>query len=263
MKSSRQTAVAGLLIFAAFIWLRDRNWIQGAADTLPVLAVLPLYVWLARPFLWKELPQSCPAWALVSAAVLALGGIVLDLTVLLAGAWCLFLFAFLEAFAEKFSRRLLVLPFLGFPWIASDAQAVGWWFRYSGAGAAEAIFSILGFHVQREGTFLVVQGLPLAVDAACSGLNVLQAMWITGFVVIFLKVPPGARFWGALACLVPLAWLANTARIFTLGIAALSFGADFAMGWFHQWGGLTVLLAMFALSQWGFGWFARGTAKAT
>jgi exosortase/archaeosortase family protein len=262
MKTARIPGLAALLLFAGFIWLRDTRWMQSAADTAPVLAALPLYLWLAWPLKWRAEPGLRARWAVPCALLAALAGVAADCTAPLAAAWCLFLFAWLDTFVESFSRRLLILPFLAFPWIANDAQAVGWWFRFSGAGAVGGLFSILGFQVQREGTFLVVQGLPLAVDAACSGLNVLQAMGIAGFAVAYVKVPPGARFWTALAILAPLAWLANSIRILSLGVIALSFGADFAMGWFHQWGGWLVLCVMFALCQWVFGLLARPAKKA-
>ena len=45
-----------------------------------------------------------------------------------------------------------------------------------------------------------------------------------------------------------LAWLANTLRIITLGGVALKWGADAAMGWFHNWGGISVIVVMFALA---------------
>ncbi|MEI8341157.1 MAG: archaeosortase/exosortase family protein [Verrucomicrobiota bacterium] len=256
MKPTRILSLTALVLFAGFIWLRDTRWMQSASDTLPVLAALPLYLWLAWPVKLRAHPGLRMRWTVPCAGLAALAGVLFDCTAPMAAAWCLFLYAWLDTFAENFSRRLLLLPFLAFPWIANDAQALGWWFRFSGAGVAGELFSLLGFHVQREGTFLVVQGLPLAVDAACSGLNVLQAMWIAGFIVVYVKVPSGPRFWIALAVLGPLAWVANSIRIISLGVIALSFGADFAMGWFHQWGGWLVLCVMFGLCQWVFGLLA-------
>ncbi len=152
-------------------------------------------------------------------------------------------------FTEGSPRRLVLLPFLGFPWITLDGQAIGWWFRFLGAAAAEFIYTCLGYHVQREGTFLLVQDLPLSIEPGCAGMNVLQATLIAGFALIFMKVPPGFRFWIAVALLAPLAWLSNTIRIVMLGFAGLSMGASFAMGWFHQVGGWLVLCLMFLLCQ--------------
>jgi membrane protein required for colicin V production len=46
------------------------------------------------------------------------------------------------------------------------------------------------------------------------------------------------------------AWLANTARILSICVAAMTWGSDFALGVFHAWGGLAVLFVMFGLC-WG------------
>jgi exosortase len=186
---------------------------------------------------------------LVTGAFLTFAGVALDWTMVLALAWCTFALAFCAACTEGFPSRLLLLPFFGFPWVAQCAEAIGWWFRYTGAVVTGVTFSTLGFSVQREGTLLLVQGMPLSVEPACAGLNVLQAMLLAGVIVLFLKVPAGRFFWIGAASLPALAWLANTVRIFLLGLAGLSFGPQFAMGWFHNFGGWLVLCLMFALCQ--------------
>ncbi len=208
----------------------------------------PCTVWLGRPWKWRETRGPLASTALGGALAFALAGVLLDVTSLLAAAWCVALFVFLKLFATGYSLRLILLPFLGFPWIALDGQAIGWWFRFSGAAAAEGVFSTLGFHVQRQGTLLLVRDLPLSVEPGCAGMNVLQAMLVAGFALVYLKVPAGRRFWIALACLAPLAWLSNTLRIVMLGLTGLSMGAEFAMGWFHEFGGWIVLCLMFFLS---------------
>jgi exosortase len=101
--------------------------------------------------------------------------------------------------------------------------------------------------VHRDGTMLLVQGLPLSVEPACAGLNVLQSLLIVGGVLICARIPGGWRFWLALCALIPLAWIANTSRIFMLGCAGLLVGPDFARGWFHEWGGWLVLCLMFCM----------------
>jgi len=113
----------------------------------------------------------------------------------------------------------------------------------------ELMFQMLGYSVAREGTMLYIGNLPLSVEPACAGLNVLQAMLVAGSLVICLTVPSGWRFGVAVATLLPLAWLANTMRIFMLGLAGVTMGPDFAMGWFHKWGGWAVLCAMYLLCQ--------------
>jgi exosortase len=241
--------IAGLVILGAFIWLRGAPAAQGAADTLPLLAAFPLYLWLTMPQKWAKPPVARIPWTVFAGLALTLGGIVGDSALLLSAGWIAFLDAFQFAFLEKIPRRFLVLPFLGFPWLTQNLQSLGWVFRFTGAGAVQFLFMTLGVAVRREGTLLYIRDLPLSIEPACAGLNVLQSMLIVGCLLICIRVPRGWRFWAALASLVPLAWAANTLRIFMLGGAGLLFGSDFARGWFHEWGGWLVLCLMFLLCE--------------
>jgi exosortase/archaeosortase family protein len=253
MNTYRWPGLIGLALLSAAIWWRASLGTKEATDVFPLLVVFPLYYWLGRPWCWSDQPRFDRTKSLIASLVLIFAGLVLDSTLVLTLAWVLLVDIYLGTFTEKYSRRNLLLVLFGFPWVLQEFPALGWFFRYSGAGAADWGFSGLGFQVQREGTMLLVQGLPLSVDVACSGLNVLQAMLVAGSLVICLTVPAGWRFGVAAASLLPLTWLANTLRIFMLGCVGLTFGPDFAMGWFHQWGGLAVLLVMFILCQ-GFFW---------
>ena len=193
-------------------------------------------------------------------------GAALDHTLVLALGWTALWHGWvrseLQPGAAATKIRPLVLLVCGFPWLGAEGQAIGWWFRYTGAWAAAGIFDGVGFAVTRDGTLLNVQGLPLAVDAACSGLHALQAMLVAG-TVLALLVLPGWRFWWGMALLPLLAWAANVLRIVTLGVAGLSYGPEAAMGWFHMWGGWGVLVAMFVLCSGVFKIIGRGAGKAT
>jgi exosortase len=249
MNAKTFLALAGLAILGAFIWLRGTLAMDGGADTLPLLAVFPLYLWLGMPWKWSGQPPARPPWTAFAGLALTLAGIAGDSTLLLSAGWIAFLDAFQHAFLQKVPRRFLILPFLGFPWLTQNLESLGWLFRYTGAGAVGLLFTLLGLTVHREGTLLLIRNLPLSVEPACAGLNVLQSMLIVGCLLICSRVPAGWRFWLALASLVPLAWVANTSRIFMLGCAGLLFGSDFARGWFHAWGGWLVLCFMFLLCE--------------
>lgn len=245
----RNLLLAGLLAFAAFIWLRDRSWLSAAEDTVPVLAALPLCLWMGSPWEWKKEPGTVSAWQPALAVVLGLAGILTDTTVLLAGSWCVLALVFCRSRLTRFAPRLLLLALLGFPWIHQSAGAIGWWFRYTGAGVTGSLFSMMGLSVSREGTFLMVNHMPLNIEAACGGLGVLQAMLVAGTVVVLRTMPAGLPFWIASLLLLPFAWLANTLRIFLLGVTGLVIGPEFAMGWFHTFGGWIMLCLMFLLCQ--------------
>lgn len=249
MKGSRVMALAGLGLLAAAIWLRlplGAAWV----DLLPALAAFPLYGWLSQPWIWRT-PRGELRWGALAAAgaVLVIGAAV-DSTLVLAVGWVLLWRAWLGVQlvpgAMAVQPRALVLLVCAFPWLGPEGQAVGWWFRYSGAWGAAGLFGAAGFEVARDGTFLTVQGLPLAVDEACSGLHALQAMLVAGTVLAWVMLA-GWRFWVGVALLPLLAWAANLSRIVTLGVTGLSFGPEAALGWFHSWGGWAVLMAMFGL----------------
>lgn len=242
--------IGGLVALAAFVWLRDRAWFGTAEDTLPVLSALPLMVWLGGPWRFQASASFAPDPRLLAlAGLLLVVGIGLDVTLLAAGAWTAALYAWLGRRVapedQPRLRRLLPLALLAFPWVTLDFQPLGWWFRLSGAWSAERLFDALGFKVSREGVKLLVQGLPVSVDASCSGLKALQAMLIAGVVLGLVMLGRGPRYWLNLVLLAPLAWLANTARILAICVAAMTWGSGFAMGLFHTWGGLAVLVLMF------------------
>ena len=96
---------------------------------------------------------------------------------------------------------------------------------------------LLGLAVSREGTQIIVQNFPVDVSAACAGLKVLQAMLVAGSLMAFVQLGFSRWYWPAVAVLPLVAWLANTLRVVMLSTVALTFGADAAHGWFHEWGG--------------------------
>jgi exosortase len=241
-----------LLLFGAFIWGRDLSWISAAEDVIPILAALPVFVWLAWPWNFRRETEHLRQVKLASSGLLAILGILFNLTILLALSWVALLWAWLESrLCQREMDRikpLLVLPLLAFPWLTLDFQAIGWWFRLSAATATHGFFASLGYNSLREGTNLYLQGHPISVEAACSGLHTLQSMLIAGAVIDFILLGPTKKFWWNLAVLIPLAWLANTARIVVLCLATIWYGPHFSMGAFHDWGGLAVLFIMFAFS---------------
>ena len=130
------------LALAAFVWSRDTTWLTSVADTLPILVAIPLFVWLGRPWSFRQEPDSpLPLPAIGIAIVALLVGIVGNLTLFLALGWTLCVYAWLsmrltpEALHAR--RALFSLLLLAFPWVTLDGQRLGWWFRLSGAYATE------------------------------------------------------------------------------------------------------------------------------
>jgi len=243
--------IALLLLLAGFIWLRDLVWISSVEDSLPIIIAIPLFIWLGRPWTFRENFLPLPVKSLFFGALLCMFGILFNLTLMLAIGWITFLWAFLSTRLiqeKKFSaKRLLVLPFLSFPWITLDGETLSWWFRLSGTWTAEQLFSLLKFDVIREGTTLLVLGLPFSIGPACSGLNVLQSMLIAGSVLAYIYIGDQPSYWWNILFIAAIAWFANTLRILTICVAALTISPEFALGLFHDWGGWLVIFIMFGL----------------
>jgi len=246
----------GLLLLAVLIWVRDLAWITTAEDTLPIIVALPLFYWLGKPWTFIENEPKFSKLLFFFSIFLFLLGFAASQSLILSIAWTLLLWTWLQARIPQDKKnkikKLLVLPVLAFPWIALDADRIGWWFRLSAAWLTSKAFELSGFPVHQEGTNMMINKLPISVDVACAGLNTLQAMLIAGTVILFLILGNTNRYWWNIPLLIAMAWFANTIRIIFLVIIALAISPQFAMSAFHTWGGWFVIILMFLMSWFTF-----------
>jgi exosortase/archaeosortase family protein len=247
-------AIGVLALLAGFIWMRDLRWLDSAGDTLPMLAGLPLFFWLGQPWRLNASPSPLAPGVLLGAAALFALGVAIGFTLPLAAGWTLLLWAWLasrfKGVRQGTTRKLLVLAFVSFPWVATDFERVGWWFRLSGAGAAEGVLSWCNYEVVRNGTFLLIDGFAASIEPACSGMNGLQSMLLAGTVLAYLKLKDTPAFWWNLPLLVVAAWTANLIRIVTASAFGASLTPEQAERWvgpMHLYGGWVALCAMFAV----------------
>jgi len=254
MKTRDILILIGLFILAIFIWFRDISWMNSLDDTLPILIALPLFVLLLWPWKFFETEKPLPLLPIAGVVVLFLLGIISNLTVILTMAWVAMLWIWLSRSVESPPldqiKKLLVLAFMGFPWVTLDAQQLGWYFRLTGAWVTGHFFSLLGANVHREGTSMLINMQPIEVEAACSGLNTLQSMLIAGSIVAFIILGHTWRYWLAIPILFVMAWIANVIRIIALVFASLLVSPQFALGTFHTLGGWVILMVMFVIC-WG------------
>lgn len=226
-----------LAVTAIWIWIRDLAWLSAADETLPILAALPLFIWLGSPWRFRQVSLLLPRLPLLGVALLAAAGLVLDMTLLLASAWTFALWIWIKARVAGETcllRRLAVLPFLAFPWIALDLTPLGWQFRLSAAWVADHAYAALGFSVVREGTMLLVRNIPIEVAAPCSGMNSLQAILLGGLVLTWMEFGRSRWYWWLVASLPVLAWFANTVRVCSIIATAIGVGPEAARGSLHQ-----------------------------
>lgn len=247
--------VGALAVLGVFIWTRDLAWGDAAGDTLPLLAALPLFFWLRRP--WVRRPSGSipllPGGAL-AAAILFGVGVAADSGLLLAFAWTTLLWSWMAGgFVESeggSSLKLLLLPLLAFPWLQTDLAAVAWWFRLSGAAATEQALAWWNVPVEREGTMLWCNGLGVSVEAACSGVNGLQSMLVAGGALAFVKLGNSSWYWWNLPLLVGAAWLANALRILSAALCGVFLEPATAAAWVgpvHDVAGWLALCVVFLL----------------
>lgn len=240
-----------LAVSAVLIWVRDLSWMNTAEDTLPVLVGLPLFVWLGT---WNFRPGcvSPPIKKVMIGIAMFFVGAAIDLIVLMAAGWTWMLYSWLavnlseEGVAK--ARRLMILPLMAFPWIAVDFQPVAWWFRLTGAHVTAFLFEVAGFDVVQDGVNVLIDGLPISVEAACSGMHALQSMLLAGSVVAFIVLEKSKSYFWNIPVLFALSWFANTLRIILITLGALIAGREFAMGQFHEMTGWIVLFTMFVFS---------------
>lgn len=237
-------ALSVLALLGAWIFLQSPDDLAA-----PVLA-LAFLLYMHRPVAWKRdaLPRLT-AW-LGPAALFAAGNLAdLMLPQALGWVWALGLWAraAVASSALPVTRSWIAFLFV-FPWITHDFPGVGWWFRLSGAAVTGRIFEALGFPVAREGTRLLVGGLPVSVEAACAGMGLLQGLLVAGVILLLVYFPKGRAFYLLLPAIPALAWAANTARIAGITAVALSEGIEVSQGLFHTWGGLAVIAVMVGLT---------------
>ena len=94
-----------------------------------------------------------------------------------------------------------------------------------------------------------VLGLPISIDAACSGIDLLQLLAVAGTCLALMLATKRGAFLFCIALIAPICWLANTVRIVSvISAMALTVDVDFAAGAFHTWGALFVIALVVLVS---------------
>lgn len=254
MSSFQQRWIGGLVLALAAvgIWAKDEHWTISMADTLPLALGIPLTYILGFP--WKPelkaLTQKSKkiyavsvmlflvSWAVGNITLLAISWTVISMVW---AAWC---------FTPQAHRaRLGGLLLLSFPWLFLEWQWVGYTFRLSSAVVAEFFFNFLQMTTHRDATNLNVLGVPIQIEAACAGWNLLQLTLLAGVAFGAYKIPSSRRFALLIGLLPAVAWIANLLRIIILTGLALSFDIELASGTLHGLTGLAVLALVLAITK--------------
>jgi len=230
-------------------WIVDGNYSHG-------FLIIPLslyFVWERRQKLANASIQ--PSW--FGLVVLA-GGIAL----LMAGLWgselflsriallpviagiVLFLFGWtvlgIVGFPIGFLFLMIPIPAIIFNQIAFPLQLLA-------SQLGEWAISVVGIPVLREGNVLILPHTSLEVAEACSGIRSLVSLITLGLVYGYFMDP---RTWVRtliVVSAVPVAIVANGARVASTGMAAEWIGPEKAEGFFHEFSGFIVFIFAFAM----------------
>ncbi len=241
-----------LALGAAAIWARDPRWQSMPADTVPLMLGLLLAYFLGRP--WKPAARALSGrerYVAIAAGALLVPGWVLPNLTCLSIAWAVLCLVWVNAtFAPQARRgRLFWIALLSFPWLVIEWDHIGWAFRLSSAAVAEVLLNLITLPTTREGTSLNVVGVPVEIEAACAGWNLLQLTLLTGVTFGVHEISSRRRFTYLMLMLPAVVWAANFIRILILTGIALSFDTEVARGPLHGITGLVVLGAVLAMTK--------------
>ena len=258
---SRSIAVAAAITLAVVLvfwqvfvrlvdaWIVDGNYSHGFL----IIPIALYFVWERRAKLTAA--ELRPSW--LGLVVLA-GGI----GILLGGLWgselflsrvallpvtagiVLFLLGWnhlrILTFPIAFLLLMIPIPAIIFNQIAFPLQMFA-------SRVGEWAISAMGIPVLREGNVLVLARTTLEVAEACSGIRSLVSLITLGIVYgYFMDSRPWVRLL-IVASAVPVAILANGARVAGTGMAAHWIGPEAAEGFFHEFSGWIVFLFAFVM----------------
>jgi exosortase len=146
----------------------------------------------------------------------------------------------LAAFPLAFLVLMVPLPAIIFNQIAFPLQLLA-------SRAGEAALNAADIPVFREGNVLVLSNTSLEVAEACSGIRSLVSLVTLGIVVGYFGDRRGWIRTAVALSAVPVAIVANAARVAGTGIAAHYYGPAAAQGFFHEFSGWIVFVVSFSL----------------
>jgi exosortase len=112
---------------------------------------------------------------------------------------------------------------------------------------ASNVLPVLGVPVLREGNVINLPAMPLEVAEACSGIRSLMSLFTVAVIFgYFLERGTPRRSLLAFAS-VPIAVLANVARIVGTGLCVQYWDPQKAMGFFHEFSGWLMFLVSLTL----------------
>lgn len=250
--------IAGLLIFLYqdVLWGMGSDW-----NNNPDYSHGFLVPFLSAYFIWERwgalTTEEKPAPSVWGIGLLAVGlfslvvGLIgaelyvqrMSLIVVLSGVVLLILgwkYLWLLSLPIGFLIFMIPLPAIVVNMIAFPLQL------FAAQTATFCLFS-LGIPVLREGNLIMLAHTTLEVAEACSGLRSLLSLLALGTVYGYFSQDVMWKRWLLVILSIPIAIIANAARVTGTGILAHYFGAESAEGFYHTFEGWLVFVVAFVL----------------
>jgi exosortase len=150
---------------------------------------------------------------------------------------------------EVFKRGIFPILLLGamLPLPASVMDLIIHFLQAQSANLSEALFSLIGVPVLRNGFYLTIPGITVEVARECSGINSSVALLITVILIARESLRTTGRRLILVLLTIPFSILKNAVRIVTLTVLATRVDPSFLSGRLHQEGGFVFFVITLAL----------------
>lgn len=217
----------GAVIFAVVVWLiwdRRHALLETPARTAPAAGLAVLMAGLALYFVGRTL--SILVFQ-VAALIPVLLGILLAMrgTAALREYWFMLLFSVYLVPLPAYVQDAMTLP------LKQEVSAL-----------AASLMYAAGYPIAHEGVVITVGQYQLLVADACAGLNSMFSLSAIG--LLYLYLTRRSSWWHnatIVFCLLPIAFVANLARVIILVLVTYHFGDAAGQGFMHGLSGILLL----------------------
>jgi exosortase len=251
-------AIVGAWLYGSTLTALAAEWLSSADSSygLVVIAIAGFVAWQRRTAFVRACAASNSGGGAVAVVIaglaLYLAGVLgadvfitrLSFVVVVTGAiWFM---------AGGEATRVMAAPLLflliAIPLPALIVNAVTLPLQLVASRFAEALLSVAGVPVFRDGNLLVLPSATLEVEQACSGLRSLVSLSALAIVLAWATEQRAGRRLAIVAAALPIAIVANGLRIAATGLAIEAWGPQAASGGWHTLTGwLTFVVAVTVL----------------
>ncbi len=264
--------VAFIPVFQVWFRIAMGSDLHSHVILIPLVSAY-LLVTDRKNFAWDSKPSR-----VIGVAVLALAGMILgwsfvsnppwsevDLTALRIFTFVGFVWGIGFLFAGSKWMRSAIFPvgFLLFmiPLPDQAVEQLEKFLMVTSAQLSEAVFSIGGIPIYRNGQVLELPGVVLRVAQECSGIRSSWVLFITSVLAAYLFLPTVPRRIALVAAVLPLGILRNAVRIYVIGWLCVHVGPEMIDSWIHRKGG-PVFFAVSLVPLFLLAWWLRGRKPA-